>query len=428
MTDDKVKIDPEFRRSGHRGGEVGRGPRWIALAVIAVAVSGLSWVLRSPEGSPPEGTLSARAPNLGGPTTAASPALVDRVPAGVPLGEAVPGFVDTITALTRGTGGVGVLRWLPSESAPATMLALGDAGGGRNRSVDASGRWFLEIRGTSTLDIFILNDGNARSHEPRRPSGAAAGAETWSAAWHDTRPGRLAWLVCPRDAPPSSTELRTADLGDLRAEPSALTLTDLRCEDRGVWLVRWGEWGLLLHATEPSGIVQVLLDSEGRQLAKTRPGPDGEWFVGVGPENTTVWTQGRRRSGSSSFLLTGGEPARRPVPGLAHGERLEGALASPDGSLLALVPDLAVGAGSAVRVVEVDTGNVVADIEESTSRVNRVVWSTDSRFLVYERRPGVATNRPGAPQHVQLVVYDTETAAAVALPLSGYAAALRSAR
>lgn len=429
VPDDKVTIDPEFRRSGHRrGGGLDRGPGWLALAGLAVALSALGWLLAAPDGANPpltDGQLD------GFPTVARPPEAVTtagRAPSlGVPLREAVPGFTETITAVTWSNQGVEVLRWPASESAPATMLALGHVDGGRNRSADASGRWLVEIRGESALGVYVVNDGSPRTHEPRRLSGAFSGARAWSAAWHDAQPGRLAWLACPEEDRGSAPELHRLDLGDPRSEPAVLSLPGFSCEDRRVWLAAWGDWGMLLYQTEGSGIVQVLLGGDGRQLARAPLGPQGEWFVGVGPGGTTVWTEGLGRPGASSFLLAHDGIERRPVPGVAGGERLESALVSPGGSLLALVPDLA-GSGSMVRIVAVDTGDVVAEIIESRSWVSKMVWSTDGRFLVYERWPDVASNWAGVPRHVELVFYDTELATAAAVRLPGYAAALRSAR
>ena len=115
-----------------------------------------------------------------------------------------------------------------------------------------------------------------------------------------------------------------------------------------------------------------------------------------------------------------------PVAGLAGGERLESALASPDGSLLALLPDLVANYGSVVRIVEADTGSVLFEIAEPSWWVTRMVWSMDGRFLVYERWPDVTSNWAGVPEGVELVFFDTESHSGVALPLPGYAPALRS--
>jgi hypothetical protein len=338
----------------------------------------------------------------------------------------VPGFVDTITTLTWGNHGLEILRWRASQPAPETMVSLDHDDGGWNRSVDASGRWFIEIRGDSDLTLRAVGDRDAQSGR-RRLFEEIGGAGGWSAVWHDTRPGQLAWLGCPTQAPGSSVTLYKTDVTIQSADPMTLPQRDFACEDPGVWLARWGEWGMLLHTTEGSGTAQVLLNAGGTEVAKGHLDPEGEWFVGVGPETTTVWTEGLGIEGASSFLLSPDGLDRKPVPGLNHGERLESALGSPDGSLLALVPDLAASYGSVVRIVEADTGSVVAEIAEPSWWVTRMVWSTDSRFLVYERWPDVTSNWAGVPQDVELVFYDTKADAGVALPLPGYAPALRSA-
>lgn len=424
VSDDKVTIDPEFRSSGYRPTGGDGGPGWIALVAVAVAVVALGWLLAAPNEVPSQ----FEDPVLESLTTMPRASLASSSVSGVPLREAVPGFGDTITAVLWDNTGIDVLRWPASESAPATALALDHADGARHRAVDASGRWFLEIRAASVLDVYVVNDGNPRSAEPRRLSGAPAGVETWSAVWHDTRPGRLAWLACTDDALGSSSELVTIDLTDPRTDPVRLPLGDVPCADRRTWLTRWGDWGVLMHETEPSRIMQVLLDFQGRELAEEQLGPEGEWFVGVGPENTTVWTEGLGRSGASSFLLTADGLTRRPVPGLDAGERLETALTSPDGSFLALVPDLPAGAGSVVRIVDVDSGEAMAEIDEASSLVTRMDWSSDSRFLMYERWPDISLNWAGVPQLVELVFHDTEAGTTTALPLPGHTAALRSSR
>jgi len=55
-----------------------------------------------------------------------------------------------------------------------------------------------------------------------------------------------------------------------------------------------------------------------------------------------------------------------------------------------------------------------------------MVWSSDSRFLVYQRWPDTESNRAGVPQDVELVLFDTGSGVGVAFPLPGYSAALRS--
>lgn len=435
VSNDSVRIDSEFRGPGRRsGGDEHRASPWIGVAAVVAAGFTLGMLLWLSGGEPepaqaaiPTPTVTTRAPaGLGSARPADRPAPLGDVALRVPLGEAVPGFVDTLTALTLGSQGVNVLRWPASESAPAALLATNH--GGWSRSVDASGRWFVEIRGAPALAVYAVNDGSARSHEPRLVSGPVSGAAGWSAAWHDSRPGRLAWLACPRDGSGSSTHLYTADLTDSRARLEGVPLPGFPCEDRAVWLAQWGDWGVLLQATGRSGIVQVLLDAAGRRLAEDALGAGGAMFAGVGPDGATVWTEARDGGTVAASVVPpdGSEPA--PVPGLVPGERLASALPSPNGSLLAIASDLAASSGSRVTIVAPDTGEVIAQIAESRSQVDTMVWSTDGRFLVYGRWPDGVTTRSGVPQNVELVFYDTEEATAVVLPLQGYPLALRSAR
>lgn len=421
MSDDKVTIDPEFLPSQHgRDPENGKPLRWIGIGAMVVAVLVLGWVLRSLEPGSTEhfGSNGPRATSLADTSAPFSVVRLDALD--LPLGEAVPGFADTITALIWGNHGVDVLQWPAAQPGPEIMLSL-DHEGGWNRAVDSSGRWFVEMGPYSTLMVHRVNDHDLPS--PRRPQSAEIG---WSAVWHDTRPGRLAWLGCLTGAPGSFGALYTADVTRPGAEPVALPLYDFVCEDPAVWLTRWGDWGTLLQMAEGSGTTQVLLNADGAEVTRGRLGPDGEWFVGPGPVGATIWTEGLGRTGASSFVLSPDDGERRPVPGLARGERLESALASPDGSLLALVPDLEANYGSVVRIVEVDTGSVVSEIEQPSWWVTRMVWSTDGRFIVFERWPDVTSNWAGVPEDVELVFFDTESQSGVALPLPGYAPALRS--
>lgn len=424
MPDDRVTIDPEFSSSSSAAGVYGeRSYRWIGFAALVVVAAALSWLLRSPESGAPVAVGDA-------PASPPSPEPASVIPApqrhrvgGMPLTDVVPGFADTLTTLTWRNDGVDVLRWRASQPVPETMLSL-DHEGGWNRDVDESGRWWVEIRRDEALTVHAVGDGTAWAASPLQLD-AMRGA--WSAAWHDTRPGRLAWLACPGRAAGSFSTLYSIDVISETAELRALPLVDFTCQDRTVSLARWGDWGALLHTTDESGSGQALLDPGGTHVAMGRVGPEGEWFVGVGPDGATVWTEGLGRSQSSSFLLPADGAERRPVPGLADRDRLESAQASPDGSKLALVPDLVANFGSEVRIVDADSGVTLAQIAEPESWVARIVWSTDSRFLIYERWPDVKLNWAGVPRDVELVFFDTEAESAVAVSLPGYAPILRSA-
>lgn len=405
MPADKVTIDPEFRPGKRSRSGRDRSRYWIGATVIVVAILAASLLLR-----------------VSGPASRTAPphqAIFD-----TPLQEVVPGFSDTITILAWRNQGVDILRWPASQPAPEQELSL-DHADGSNRSLDASGRWLVEIQEQSVLAVRAVDGGSAGSGTLLDDTG---GGRVWSAAWHDTRPGRLAWLTCPAGDPAAEVALHTADVTDAGAEATTRPTTGFACGGSGVWLARWGDWGSLLYLNEGSGTTEVLLNAEGTEIARGQLSPDGKWLVGVGPELTTVWTEGPGSPDAAAFVVSPDGLDHRPVPGLAVGERLEIASVSPDGLLLALVPVVDSNFGSMVRIVDAGTGAVVAEIAEPSSWVDRLVWSSDSRFLAYERWPDVPLNWAGVPQRVELAFYDTKTNAGVALSLPGYSAALRSSR
>jgi len=427
VPDDKVTIDPGFRSEpGRRAGGDGPGPRWMVVVAVVVAAVALGWLLRSTAPTRPasisldvRGATTTTVASGSSVTGSASPVVtapLHQADQGVPLGKAMPGFDDTITSLTWLGQGVDILRWRPSQPAPETVVSFDPGDSGRNRGLDASGGWLVDIRGESVVVLPVAEG-------PEELGGERIVGEGRSALWHDARPGRLAWLACPTDG--ATATFQTVDVTGDPVEPETLQLVDVACHDVGVWLGRWGDWGLLLHTSEGSG-AQVLLDADGTEVARGRLSPDGEWFAGAGPEGTTIWTEGPHQASASSFLLSPDGGEHMPVPGLAEGEVLQAALASPDGLLLALVPDLAVRHGSVVRIVDAADGSVVAEIAEPSSLVDRMVWSSDSQFLAYQRWPDTESNRAGVPQDAELVLFDTEAGVGVAFPLPGYTVALRS--
>jgi hypothetical protein len=426
VSDDNVTIDPGFRsKTDTRHGGDGPGPRWMVAVAVLVAVVALGWLVRSTtpgttassalDGQAATTTTLGSASSLG-PASPEEMSPIRRAVSDVPLGEAMPGFDNTITALVWRGQGVDVVRWPPSWPGAETIVSFDPGAGGSSRGLDASGDWLVETRASSIVVVPI--EGDVATFR-----GETLVGEGTSAVWHDARPGRLGWLTCPTGGAVAS--LHTADVtGDL-VEPETLPLVDVTCRDAGVWPERWGDWGLLLRTSEGSG-TQVLLDADGTEVARGRLSPDGEWFVGVGPAGTTVWTEGPATGDASSFLLSPDGADRTAVPGLGEGELLRAALVSPDGSLLALVPDLAASHGSVVRIVVAATGATLAEIEEPSAQVDRMVWSADSRFLVYQRWPDTESNRAGVPQQVELVLFDTEGGTGVAFPIPGFIVALRS--
>lgn len=209
MPDDHVTIDPEFRSSPQRAGS----SRWVQVGVVAAAAFMLGWLLRSP--APPEteaaamsmpttvSTLATAATSRA-PIATTSTTVAATVGMAVPLGEVVPGFGDAVTiAMSGGLWGeeVDIVRWNPSQPDPETIVSFrGDSLDGWVGFVglDAAGTWYAVQDNHAVLSVRpVAATGDEESGwEPGRETVAL---RVIAAYWHDTSPGRLAWLSCPTD-------------------------------------------------------------------------------------------------------------------------------------------------------------------------------------------------------------------------------------
>jgi hypothetical protein len=149
----------------------------------------------------------------------------------------------------------------------------------------------------------------------------------------------------------------------------------------------------------------VLLDAAGNEIATL--GTDAGFII-PGPGGV-IWTE-RLGPEVNSHLISSDEQADRPVPGLAAEEWVDGAVWSPDGSRVALVPFITQDDSSLIRVVEVATDTIIGEIAEPEQEVWPVAWSTDGRFLFYRQ-----SDARGVP--LDCVVYDTATGVATDLPV-----------
>jgi hypothetical protein len=400
MPDDQVTIDPEFQPPLPDDGQ----RRWLRLIGIAGLVVGafiFGWLLRSPSPTEPDPTEVA-APSttvLTGETretstttlsatTSTAPAVVG-LP--VPLGEAVPGLTDSITIWATAGQCYQILRWRPSQPTAEPLLLVEDDEPHAFPELDVSGDWWVLLDSDGTLSV-------------ERPTGGETVAvRVGSAAWHDSEPGLLAWLTCPRVSTGSST-LYTFDALDVASEPVAIRAFDWACEaNSGVWLRDWGRWGFLIGmddgAVDPP--IDVLLGLDGDEIARSDQSQRVSFIVG-NPDGTTTWID---ETDNGWFVLSADGQRRSPLPDLGDGERVEDARWSPDGTLLAL------GSGRSLfgplgRIVEVATGEVIAEHAASGQDIGATAWTTDSRFFLH-----MLGN--------DLVFLDTVTIASVAVPLPG---------
>ena len=210
--------------------------------------------------------------------------------------------------------------------------------------------------------------------------------------WHESEPGRIAWLSCSRSSPGPAVPT-TLDLDDPDAEPIALRTFDLGCvtgRRGGVWLDSWTDEG-------------VAVNEFGR-----RPTEPITFIAGASTLTEKPY---------SRFLQL--------LPGIEDEQLIVNASWSSDGTLVAANvrpnPD---ELDSVVRVVDTRTGEVVFEAEGQNSGVIPIAWSTDDRFLLYTRIHSTLEH----PGSALLVVYDTLSDRATTIRLSEFVDEIRTNR
>ncbi len=409
MPDDQVTIDPEFVPSPPPTGWSG----WLRLGALAAAAFILGWLLLSPgsgevdttEAAPSTTAASQESSTTTRPSPTTSTTMFATVGSEASLGEAVLGFTDTITiAVAGGEQGeeVEVVRWLPSQTAPETILSFPEdypQGWGWFAGLDAAGTWYAVNDEHEVLSVRPVTAGPDAEGWLEQPIEEVVGLRVVGAAWHDTAPGRLAWLTCSQ-VPDGPDTLYTLDIAARVAEPLAVARWPDACSSSPLWLNQWGDWGFALDRMGFTAET-VLLDSNGTELARVEHNPDGSNLVAAGPGDT-VWNE-EYLGGVASFLLSLDGQQRTPIPGLAEGEWVEQAQWSPDGSRIALV--VSGPQADQLQIVDAVTGETTDEIEELGPVVFQTRWSGDGRYLLvgHDRDDGGAAG-------AALVVYDTVTA------------------
>lgn len=398
MGDDQVTVDPEFLPPSRGSGDRGPKSGWIAAGAAVVVAFILGWLLASPTATEPDATGRAtsnsttttrNAPaTTATTTTAANPVTYAGFDA--PLLEEVPGFTDTIVMLATPTSSFDMVRWRSSSPTTELMLSLdrGAAGWGSGgpMGLDASGGWFAEQFDDGLL---VVHGGARDSEDPE-----LIGLRVESSVWHDTDPGRIAWMACPRAE--GSATLFTLDLADSLAEPVPVRSFETGCG--AAWVEHWGTRGVVIGG--PFATDRILVDAEGSET----PIEPGSRLAAEGPDGSTLRI--RSDDGSASwFLLSPDGRHREVVPGPAGYS--SAALWSPDGAYLALW----IEEGEPVlRIVNPTSGRVLTEVAKAgLDLVNSAwAWSTDGRFLLYQRQVG---------GRWALVFYDTATDTSTEVPL-----------
>ena len=429
MPDDQVTIDPEFRPVPPAD-PLSRRLRAAGVAGVVVAAFALGWFLRSPAptespdgaesaassvpSTEPEATTAAVSTTMRPSTTTTTSQPADTIGLDVSLGEAVPGFTDTMIMAHWTETGIELVQWRPASAAPATIASIAHGGSGFG-GLDAAATWYTVDDENGTLTVHQL--AGTEPDVETFPNLEAVGVRVADSAWHDTEPGQLAWLTCSR-APDGPGTLYRLDVTDVSAEPIAVRPIDRPCagEDGGVWLEGWGDWGFALGRWDGAYLTQVLLDADGTDIAALEDKATEYRYrlIASGPDGT-IWTDHPLGAGPSSFQLSLDGRSRTPLPGLTDGEWTEAALWSPDGTRLALSPVTSEIDDRTIRIVETSTGTTIAELGEPEWDLSPTAWSSDSRFLIFDRR--LCDDCGWWQDQQELAFYDTQTDTTTAINL-----------
>jgi hypothetical protein len=394
MADDPVTIDPEFAPRPSR--EPGRGSVWMMTVAVAVAAFVFGYLLRSPvEIESAASTTFASDVEASSSTSASTGTTIGSVVSTIPrassiremvllqmpLSDAVPGFTDTVVLLETPSPGFNVLRWRASERRTEVALS-GSRADPWPVGLDASGTLLARVSRDGGLIVTQVPDIGVDPSESEW-EGMDVVVET---RWHDTRPGALALLSCPPSQPGVAT-LHTWEVSDGASRPLHLRSFDQECgdEEENVWVERWDNEGVWIRKDAVGSDTVVLIDADG-----------------------------------SETPIDSGLPAAIE-PFQIDGEDIEGVSYSPDGALVALVVYLDPFASTGtVRVVNPESGVVLAEVTEPGSVVFALAWSTDGRFVVFEQVNSVTGS-------ATLVFYDTATTSITTIPIADVVDEIRTA-
>jgi hypothetical protein len=316
--------------------------RWRWLASGALIGAGLLVIFGVGEGSLPTETTGAE--GTGG------------------IGEVVEGFPDALIGTTRSNGrSLALVTWPRTAPFHESSVTVGTSDQATPVAFDASGRMLATV--------LRLEDS---------PPGAAGGVlyagvpdraaimdfAVTGFAWHDTSPAALAYTTFVDD----ELLLWTAG-GSLADNDGSLPESTLVARAVGIegGVVGWGDWGFVVRDDDSMVLLtetgEITGTYPGRFLASSGDGRLAFESEEVGLLDVTGDTRSLEREGLRTGYITG--------------------RFSSDGESLALVrPD-------DVKVVAIDQPSGLVEYGSDPGLPYQVVWSSDSRYLVYPGQGGI---------------------------------------
>jgi hypothetical protein len=323
-----------------------KAPSWMVLTVGLIVGLGLGVVLFSSTSRVNPGVELTTTPESGfaGPTLP-------------PIGISglVPEFPDALVALSGVTGEEDGLQlqhilWPSHADHVVRDLAVKNI---RSASLD--------VAGTSLAVWAMSAEPESSDLYAGRPSGLVAlSSDVTSFAWHDSKPGFLAF---------TSVADGVWSLNKIQGPPEpSLVVSDV-VEDGTV--VAWGEWGFAIQTLSGAPTVW-LLDPAGRLVSIHRglahgSHPSGQIAV-IEDDELTV------------LASTGG--ILRVVDRAASVGPVSAAAFSPDGARVAILGQ------TGLKIVPITDGSEVSEYEPIPGWP-QVVWSSDSRFVLVPGPRGI---------------------------------------
>lgn len=363
------------------------GPGTGAVVLLAIVAAAALWLLGGAatggdvgdEGAPPT------------PTTAPVP------PTSVPGLAARTGTdLDLLVGVVTPAGEPArVLRWSSDEAVPLVepTVHLWTV------AADVSGRWLAGVGPTPATGLgpvlWVGRAGEALEPVALEP----VDLEARASAWHDTRPGLLAWTS---RGPDGSSRITVLDLSGPTAFRRTLPVgDDLR-------LQRWGDWGFAL-TTSGRTSTTTLLGPDGTPVG-TAPGLPGGWLTRLG----LLVTDPDSPLGGVAVLAADGSTSRLAAARFA--ELAWDVAVAPDGERAAVhLVRGEPGGATEGRIVVVDAAGAVLDEADDVRGFAALAWSTDGERLLFARQA------PGRTPEV--VLHDPDTGTEVAVPLPELSAA-----
>lgn len=338
----------------------------VIFALIALIIGSFAVLTRSDPGNDTPAALAV-------PTAPAT--VADRIPSQGSVAMAMLTELPPISLVVTRHNGEPPMRVDVDEEVRVDVTALA---GLRSFAVDASGTWLAALSYSSQL-------GRIRTLWVGPVAGelAPVAVDVRGFAWHDTRPGQLAFGARPAGGAVHS--LFALHLSHVRPRPIEIA------ESSG-WVQDWGDWGFVVRSSGTGSSFDVL-DPDGRIWLEQQRGLS----AGVIPDVGLLVTSWGSQSKPVVIDLENGESG--PLASLGDAQHVWNlAVGGLDGTFAVQTTNFD-NKEHEVRVIAAD-GDLLAGIP-AVGGTAAMTWTDDGSTLLFMRED--------RSSHTELVMYDATT-------------------